>query len=375
MRRVSRRRLLRLSGAAVAVGLAGCNRGSDRPAPRTATATAAATETETGMRTTERREATATPTTETPTAEGAYTEAYRRTVDSVTLVSSTVGEGSGFVYDARHVLTNAHVVADDESVDLRFRRGEWSEGSVVGTDRYSDLAVIRVPAVPSYATPIPLLDGQATVGREVIVIGNPYGLDGTATAGIVSGVNRSIDAGTGYTIPDCVQTDAAVNPGNSGGPIVSLNGEVVAVVNAAGGDNLAFGVSAALARRVVPALLATGRYAHPYLGVSLADMTPALASANGIESPAGVYVAAVVAGGPADGVLRGGGETAGAEGVRVSVGGDVIRAADGEAVLTVDDFGSYLALRKRPGDSLSLTILRDATRRTVEVAVGSRAAP
>ncbi|MFC7044204.1 S1C family serine protease [Halobacteriaceae archaeon GCM10025711] len=224
---------------------------------------------------------------------------------SVVLVTTGAGQGTGFVFDDGHVVTNAHVVGTAGTAQMRFREGEWRTGEVVGTDAYSDLAAISLPDRPAYAAPLPFIDGDPVVGQEVVVLGNPFGLDGTATTGIVSGVNRSIPSPAGFSIPDAVQTDAAVNPGNSGGPIVSLDDEVIAVINSGGGDNVAFGISAALTRRVVPELVASGEYEHAYMGVSLRDVTPAVATANDLDRPRGVIVEGVVPGGPADGVLRG----------------------------------------------------------------------
>jgi S1-C subfamily serine protease len=301
-----------------------------------------------------------------------YTEVYRGAIESVALVDMTEGQGTGFVYDDRHVVTNAHVVGTEEDAQLRFRGGQWREGTVVGRDAHSDLAVVEAAGLPEPATPLPFADGPATVGQEVVVIGNPFGLGGTVTSGIVSGVNRSIPSPAGFPIPDAIQTDAAVNPGNSGGPMMDFAGDVVAVINSGGGEDIAFGISAALTTRVVPELVATGTYDHSFMGVALAPVTPAVAEANDLPDARGLVVTRVLEGGPAAGVLRESGEQTVVDGVLVPVGGDVLLAVDGRAVATSEGLGSYLALETRPGDTVELAIRRAGEERTVELELGTQ---
>ncbi|WP_251329506.1 S1C family serine protease [Haloplanus pelagicus] len=337
----SRRRFLQAGGLALAASLAGC--GASAP---TAEGTAAST------------------------ATSPYTRIYRDTVDSVLLLRTDAGSGTGFVYDERHVVTNAHVVGSAAAVDLRTSGGRWHEGAVVGTDPNSDLAVVAVDDLPASASPLALATEPAVVGQEVVAIGNPFDLDGSVTTGIVSGIDRSIPAPTGYSIPDAIQTDAAVNPGNSGGPLVALDGRVVAVINSGGGEDIAFGISAALARRVLPALIETGSFDHSFVGVALTPVTPTVAEANDLDDPRGLLVVDVLSDGPAAGRLRAS-ERAVIDGEDVPVGGDVLLAIDGVTTDTTEALGSYLALRTRPGDTVSLTILRDGDERTVEVELGT----
>lgn len=354
---LSRRRFLGLSGAAVATGLAGCN------APSETTPTAGTPTTVgdgTGNGTTDER------------SDSVYTRVYEGTIGSVVLVETDTGQGTGFVFDERHLVTNAHVVGTADSVQVRFRDGEWRSGEVVGSDPYSDLAAVRVSNRPAYASALSLVEGDPVVGQEVVVIGNPFGLSGTATTGIVSGINRSIAGPTGFRIPDAIQTDAAVNPGNSGGPMVSLDGEVVAVVNSGGGENVAFGISAPLVRRVVPALIEEGEYGHSYMGVTLRTVTPAIASGNDLDRAQGVIVVDVVEDGPSDGVLRPSDETGFVEGESVPVGGDVILSMEGTDLSTVEDLSSFLALRTSPEDEIELTVVRDGARQTVDFELGRR---
>jgi S1-C subfamily serine protease len=297
---------------------------------------------------------------------------YQETIDSVVLVQTDEGAGTGFIYDNTHVVTNAHVVGEAASTEIRFSEGQWTTGEVVGTDRHSDLAVIAVETVPERATPLSFIDGETEVGQNVVAIGNPFSFDGTATAGIVSGVDRSIPSPTGFTIPDAIQTDAAVNPGNSGGPLMSLEGRIVAVINSGGGDNLGFGISAPLARRVIPELIETGSYEHSYMGVSFANVTPDIAEANGMDEPRGLLVDEVVDDGPAAGVLQPSEESETVDGTQLPVGGDVMLALDGTELLTSEDLGNYLALQTRPGDTVELTILRDGSEQSVEMTLGTR---
>ena len=306
------------------------------------------------------------------TPESPYTRVYRETIDGVVLVQPSRGQGTGFAYDSSHVVTNAHVVGTESEAEIRFQTGEWTTGTVVGTDPHSDLAVLDVGSLPTGVEPLSLAAGQPAIGQEVVAIGNPYDLNGTVTTGIVSGVNRAIPAQTGFTIPDAIQTDAAVNPGNSGGPLVALDGDVVAVINSGGGDNIAFGISAALTARVVPSIIETGAYDHAYLGVSLAPVTPTIAAANDLSEPRGLLVVDTVAGGPSDGILQPSTDTERVDGRQVPTGGDVVTAIDDEPVQTTEDLGSHLALQKRPGETTTLRVRRDGESTTVVVRLGVR---
>ncbi|WP_255151247.1 S1C family serine protease [Halorarius halobius] len=350
---LDRRRFLQLSASAAAAGLAGCSAGytpaQSEPKGRSQQ--------------------------EEPAPESVFTQVYREVIDSVVQIETDASAGTAFVFDDGHVVTNAHVVGDAEAADVRFRDGTWRAATVAGTDAYSDLAAVAVDDRPDAATPLPLQSPDPVVGQEVVAIGNPFGLSGSLTTGVVSGVNRSIPSPAGFRIPDSVQTDAAVNPGNSGGPLVSLEGEVVAVINSGGGDNVAFGISAPLTRRVVPALIADGEYDHSYVGVGLRPVTPEVAEANGLAEPVGIIVTEVFPGTPAAGVLEGSDETAVVDGIEVPVGGDVVVAIDDVRILTAEDLGSYLALHTSPGQTVRLTVVRDGTERTVPLELGERPPP
>ena len=366
---ITRRRLLAAAGTALAGGIAGCE--SPAAEPETDASGNALDGIPTG------------------TIDGnAYTRVYRETVGSVVLIRAFTprgtGQGSGFVVPnpegttGHHVLTNQHVIDGADELEIRYSGGEWRTGSIVGTDYYSDLAVVAVENPPGYATPLPLVDQEPPIGARIVAIGNPFGLEKSISAGIISGTNRSMEVNFrsqgGFSIPDAVQTDAALNPGNSGGPMLTLGGEVVGVVRAGRGDNIGFGISAALARRVSTSLIRNGRYEHSYMGVGLASVSPTIADANDLDTTRGVIVTAVRDGGPSDGVLR---ESSEGEdgGVPVPVGGDVIVALDGTEIDTLDDLSTFLALNTSPGDTMAVRVVRDGERRTVDLTLGERPDP
>jgi S1-C subfamily serine protease len=281
------------------------------------------------------------------------------------------------MYDDRHLVTNEHIVGEARSAAVRFRNDGWREVSIVGSDVYSDLGVVRVADPPDDATPLALVDAEAPVGTEVVAVGNPFGLSGSVTAGIVSGNDRSLDAPNGFSIPDAVQTDAAANPGNSGGPLVTLDGEVAGVINSGvrGGDNVGFAISAALTERVVPALVARGEYEHSYVGVAPVDVGPDLARANNLPVTWGVYIDETRTGTPADGVLRGSTGSAVVDDREIPTGGDVVVNIDGTVIQTRQDLGTFLALETSPGDTVTVTVIRDERTEQVRLRLASRPEP
>jgi S1-C subfamily serine protease len=304
---------------------------------------------------------------------------YREVIPSVVSVyRDGGGAGSGFVYDPRHVVTNEHVVRGVGEVDLRFADGEWRTGRVVGSDAYTDLAVVRAPGLPDDARPLPVASERPAPGRPVAALGNPLGLDGSITAGIVSGANRSMGTSGGFAVPDVVQTDAPINPGNSGGPLVAVardgaDGreayEVVGVNRAKAGDNVGFAVSPAVVSRVVPGLIADGRYRHPYLRTRTLDVTPRVARANDLSDPRGV----LVLDGP-DG-LRGCDGRREVDGVAVPVGGDVIVGIDDASVRSHEELMRHLLATGRPGAPVEVRVLRDGAERTVRIGPDERPRP
>ena len=208
-------------------------------------------------------------------------------------------------------------------------------------------------------------------GTPVAALGNPMGLDGSISAGIVSGSNRSMPTRQGFAIPDVVQTDAPINPGNSGGPLVTAAGEVVGVNRARGGDNIGFAVSAEVVERVVPALVADGEYRHSYLKIRTLDVSPTVAEANGLDDPRGLLVVDVAVG-PADGALRGCRGTREVRGREVPVGGDVVTRIDGRDVDTHEELMRYLLLETRPGDEVAVDLVRNGRETTESVTLTER---
>jgi S1-C subfamily serine protease len=316
-----------------------------------------------------------------------YERLYRDAIPSVVSVYVSrrgpgTGAGSGFVYDDDHVVTNDHVVGDAAEVELRFADGEWRRGTVVGTDAYTDLAVIAVDDLPASAHPLPVATENPAPGRPVAALGNPMGLDGSITAGIVSGANRSMPTSSGFAIPDVVQTDAPINPGNSGGPLVAVSRggeppsyEVVGVNRARQGDNIGFAVSPVIVSRVVPSLVETGAYRHPYLRTKTLDVTPTVAEANGLSEPRGVLVVDVRTGPAAGDRLRGCTGTRRLRGVPVPVGGDVIVGIDGQPLRSHEQLMRYLMTETGPGEPVELEVIRDGNPRTLSVVLGERPSP
>jgi len=306
-----------------------------------------------------------------------YRSVYEDVVDSVATVRTYVedgggGQGSAFVYNDDYLVTNEHVVADADEVYVRYRDSGWIETSIAAVDVYSDLAVLEIRTKPESATPLPFVDAEPGVGTEVVAIGNPFGLSGSVSAGIVSGVDRTLPAANGFSISDAIQTDAAVNPGNSGGPLVNLDGEVVGVINSGGGDNIGFGISAALTQRVVPSLIRSGSYDHSYMGVRLTDLTPPIVEVNELDTSEGVYIDEVLDDGPSGGILQGSSTETSFNGVEAPVGGDVVVSMDETPLPSRQHLSSFLALQTTPGDTIAVELIRDGERRTVDLQLGER---
>jgi len=292
------------------------------------------------------------------------------------------GAGSGFVIDDEgNIVTNDHVVAGAQAVTVIFFNGLEVRAEVVGTDADSDLAVVSVDEVPEGVVPLSLAEIETVApGDRVIAIGNPFSLGGSMTLGIVSAVGRMIPtAETPFSIPQAIQTDAAINPGNSGGPLLKLDGRVVGVnaqIATQSGTNsgVGFAIPSNVVRRVVPALIERGSYAWPWLGVQGGAVNLLLQEANELDTQQGAYIAVVVENGPAEEAgLQGATGEDQILGQRVPVGGDVVVEADGE---TIEDFADLLNLVafKRPGDTISLTVLRDGSRQEVDVELAARPA-
>lgn len=308
-----------------------------------------------------------------------YARVYRELSDSVAQVQVSTtggpGQGSAAVIDDRLLVTNQHVVTDATEISVVYPGGNYRTADLIGTDVYSDIAVIRVDGHPGGNEALEFATADPAIGTAVVVIGSPFGLEGSISEGIVSGVDRSLPGPNGFPIPDTIQTDAAANPGNSGGPLAALDGTPLGIVNSGAGNDITFAISGALMSRVVPSLIEHGTYEHVYVGIAIRELSPALAEANDLQDLRGVYVHQVVDDGPAAGILQGSENTVTALGQEVPTGGDVILALDGNPTPNRGALGTYLALETEPGDPLRVTIRRNGSRRTLELTLGTRPEP
>jgi S1-C subfamily serine protease len=293
--------------------------------------------------------------------------------------------GSGFVYDDNgHIITNHHVVSGGGNrLDVTFPDGIVYRASLIGSDPSADIAVLYVEEAPKEKLlPLSLADSsKVRVGERVAAIGNPFGLSGSLSNGIISGVGRQIPAEEeeGFTIPDIIQTDAPINPGNSGGPLLNMRGEVIGINSAIYSTTgqfagVGFAIPSNTIAQVMPSLITTGSYQHPWLGVAGRDMTPGIADRLGLDEPRGFLVMDVVAGSPAEkaGIQRGNEDTV-IDGILIKLGGDVIIAVDNNTVRKIDDILAYVEMKKSVGDDLKLTILREG--QTMEVIATLAARP
>ena len=292
---------------------------------------------------------------------------YKRTYKSVveiTVSGATVdtpggsgtqqAQGSGFVYDEQgHVITNQHVVDGAQSVQVTFWNGKTYDATVVGTDPSTDVAVLDVDAPASVLEPLSFADSsKLEVGDGVIAIGSPFGLEQTVTSGIVSALHRQITAPNDFAIDDAIQTDAAINHGNSGGPLLDLDGRVVGITSqieseSGGNDGVGFAVSSNTVKRIADALISDGSVDHAYLGVATETST----------SPVGATITTVRSGTPAA--------------ASDLAPGDVVTAVDGEAVSSADELRELVDAHN-PGDSVTLTVSRDEDTKSIEVTLGTR---
>jgi S1-C subfamily serine protease len=291
--------------------------------------------------------------------------------------------GSGFVYDNNgHIITNNHVVKGGGKLDVTFLDGTVYRATLIGSDPFTDIAVLYVKDAPQEKlVPLPLAySSKIRVGEQVAAIGNPFGLSGSMTAGIISGVGRLIPAQEAgdFSIPDVIQTDAPINPGNSGGPLLNMRGEVIGINSAIFSTTgqfagVGFAIPSDTMTKVVPSLITTGSFQHPWLGVAGRDMTPGIADRLGLEEPRGFLVMDVVAGSPAEKAgIKAGDQDATIDGVPVKLGGDVIVGIDNKTVRKIDDILVYLQREKSVGDDLQLTILRGGKEMQVTAVLGAR---
>ena len=290
------------------------------------------------------------------------------------------GVGSGFVFDKKgHIITNAHVVKDAIKVVVTFLDGRSYNAEIVGVDTFTDIAVIKVNADLSLLSPIFLGDSSnLQVGEPIAAIGNPFGLSGSMTSGIVSQLDRLLPSGAGYSIPDVIQTDAAINPGNSGGPLLNMRGEIVGIntaIQSTTGEftGVGFAIPSQTVAKIVPILIKNGEYKHPWIGISGRDIGPDLAKVLNLNDAVGFLVITVIPDSPASRAgLQGSENTVERDGVQYTVGGDIILSVDGLEVREISDILIHLQRAKSVGDEMVLEIIRDGRTTNFTIILGER---
>lgn len=283
------------------------------------------------------------------------------------LESQSTRLGSGFVYDSQgHIITNNHVVEGSETVDVTFVDGNTYVAKVIGSDAYSDMAVLQITDNFSDEGLNPVTIGDSSdlqVGQQVIAIGNPFGLSDTMTTGIISQTGRLLpNQDLGFSIPDVIQTDAAINPGNSGGPLLNIRGEVIGInsaikTNTGEFSGIGFAIPSSAIKRIIPELIENGKYGHPWLGISGTSLNPEIAKSLGLErNYKGVFVMSVVKDSPAQkaGLLDGTFDNN-----KKITSGDVIISVDGNDVKRIDDVIFYIEAYKHVGEKMTLTVNRN----------------
>jgi S1-C subfamily serine protease len=308
--------------------------------------------------------------------------------------------GSGFVYDNNgHVITNYHVVApasnnNNDELLVTFLDGSVYSADLVGSDQDADLAVIKVKNISSdKLTPLPLANSSALrIGESVVAIGNPFGLSGSMTEGIVSGLGRLLPsnengenfAGTSpssFSIPNIIQTDAAINPGNSGGPLIDMQGRAIGINTAIFSNTgvysgVGFAIPSNTISKVANSLIQTGSYHHPYIGIVGVSLAPDLSKQIGVTETKGFLVTSITKGSPAEKAdLQAGSNTKTLNGREINTGGDIILKIDNREVTKIDDILAYLESQKQVGDQVHLTILRDNAIRELDLVLGERPSP
>ena len=308
-------------------------------------------------------------------------QVVKRESPAVVLISNETAQGgslgSGFLIDDQgHVVTNAHVVDGATKTTVTFQDGTEGKGTILGVDKSTDVAVIKVSKVPAGVHPVPLGNsGDLTVGQDVVAIGNPYGYSGTATTGIVSALKRAIQSPSGFTIQNAIQTDAAINQGNSGGPLFDNDGRVIGINSQIASENggnvgIGFAVPIDTVRPIVDSSISGGKAQHAWIGIQGRELTPALAQKLGLDGKRGVVIASLDNRGPAsDAGLK----AADKADAAVPTGGDLIVAVNGTPVTDMADVAEAVASRK-VGDQITVTVLRDGKSQTVTMTLKDRPA-
>ena len=295
-------------------------------------------------------------------------------------INDVGGVGSGFVFDKKgHIITNAHVIEDSTKTVVTFLDGRSYNAEIIGIDQYTDIGVIKVNADLKLLQPLTLGDSSnLQVGEPITAIGNPFGLSGSMTSGIISQMGRLLPSNSGFSIPDVIQTDAAINPGNSGGPLLNMRGEIVGIntaIQSTTGEftGVGFAIPSQTVAKIVPTLIKEGEYKHPWIGISGKDIDPDTANILGLKDTLGFLIITVVEDSPAfDAGLIGSNETIKVEGREYLIGGDIITTVDGIDVRKIDDILIHLQRVKTVGDEMVLEILRENRTTSVTIILQER---
>ena len=292
----------------------------------------------------------------------------------------TGGVGSGFVFDKKgHIITNAHVIEDSTKTVVTFLDGRSYNAKIIGIDEYTDIGVIKVNADLKLLQPLSLGDSSnLQVGEPITAIGNPFGLSGSMTSGIISQMGRLLPSGSGYSIPDVIQTDAAINPGNSGGPLLNMRAEIVGIntaIQSTTGEftGVGFAIPSQTVEKIVPTLISDGEYKHPWIGISGTDIDLDMSNVMKLENTLGFLIITVIEDSPAsDAGLIGSNKMIEVEGREYAIGGDIIVSVDGIDVRKIDDILIHLQRAKAVGDEMGLEVLRDGRTTNVTIVLQER---
>jgi len=289
-------------------------------------------------------------------------------VDKINSFREGNSVGSGFVFDLfGNIITNAHVIDNADNITVTFLDGSQYNASIVGMDKFTDIAVINVEEKPDYLHPLEIGDSSTLkVGEPVAAIGNPFGLSGSMTSGIVSQIGRLLPShDTGFSIPNVIQTDAAINPGNSGGPLLNMNGKVMGIntaIQSGTGQSagIGFAVPSNTISKVVPVLITEGKYSHPWIGISGQDINPDLAKIRNLNHSKGFLIVTVIPDSPAEMAgLKGVSEIEKIDNKEYPKDGDIIISVDGKEVRKISDILIHLQEEKSVGDEMILGIIRN----------------
>ena len=298
------------------------------------------------------------------------TQVYEAAYRSVVVIRTTIGQGSGFLYNNSNIiLTNYHVVEDETDIEIEFFDRTRTQATVIGSDAYADVAVLSVPTVPTEATPLNF-GNQSSIGQQVVAIGNPLGLTESLSVGYISQVNRLLDLEP--IIVPVLQLDLTIAPGSSGGPLLDMSGNVVGITNAGTDVGFNFAVPINIMKRVVPSLIEEGEYKHPFVGFSILPLSPEVITffniVNVDPSQNGLLVVDVVPDFPADEA----GLKPAVSGVQGYTAMDIILAVDGHPTFTLEDWSAYMEVEVSPGQSVTLTLWRSGVTESVDVTTAER---